>query len=309
MKFGIHNPSFVFPGSSSDRIFDDLKQKAQWAEAHGFTIFTVMDHLVQIPGVGEADEPFMESWTTLGALAASTQNIRLAPMVTSVSYRNPALLAKMATTVDIISHGRLTLSMGGGWYERDYQQYGYDFPPAPVRLRQLEEAVQIIRQMWTQPRTTFHGHYFHVDDVILEPKPVQKPHPPLLIGGGGEQVTLRLVARYADACNVSGDVAVVAHKLEVLRHHCEREGRDYDTIERTSLAHWLLARDESALKAKVERLRAVDPSRVTGLTVQQAIDLAGQYADLGVQTLIVYLYANDPESQELLASEILPKFA
>jgi len=249
MQFGIHNPSFIFPNGEA-HLFDDLSRKARWAEAHGFVWFDLMDHMIQIaPGVGEADDPFMEGWTTLAALAAVTQKIRLGTMVTSVSYRNPALLAKMAATVDVISRGRLTLSIGAGWYDAEYHQYGWDFPSAAVRIHQLEEAVQLIKAMWTQPRASFSGRYFHIQDAILEPKPLQKPHPPILIGGSGEQLTLRVVARHADACNLFGNPQEVAQKLEVLRRHCDHEGRDYDEIERTCLPTFLLARDETALKA------------------------------------------------------------
>lgn len=172
MQFGIRNPSFLFPKGEA-RIFDNLKRKAQWAEAHGFVWFDIMDHMIQIaPGAGEADDPFMESWTTLAMLAAVTEKIRLGTMITSVSYRKPALLAKMSATVDIISHGRLTLSIGAGWYEAEYRQYGWDFPPAAARIRQMEEAVQFIKTMWTQPRANFSRRYFQIRDAILEPKPL-----------------------------------------------------------------------------------------------------------------------------------------
>ena len=308
MKFGIHNPSFNFPNGEG-QIFDDLKRKAQWAEAHGFVWFDVMDHLIQIaPGVGQADDPFMEGWTTLAALAAVTDKIRLGPMVTSVSYRNPALLAKMVATVDIISHGRITLSIGAGWYEAEYQQYGYEFQPAAVRIQQMEEAVQLIKAMWAEPRANFSGKYFQVHDAILEPKPLQKPHPPILIGGNGEQLTLRAVARHADACNISGSPQVVAQKLEVLRRHCDHEKRDYDEIERTCLTTLVLARDETALKAKTGRLGAPDPSRGMSLTTAQAADLMAEYAKAGVQLCVCSIYKNDEETLELLA-ELIPQFA
>ena len=307
MKFGIHNPSFNFPNGNA-HIFDDLKRKAQWAEAHGFVWFDIMDHMIQIaPGVGEASDPFMEGWTTLSALAAVTEKIRLGTMVTSVSYRNPALLAKMAATVDIISHGRLTLSIGAGWYEDEYRQYGWDFPPAATRIHQLEEAVQLIKAMWTQPRANFSGRYFQVRDAILEPKPLQKPHPPILIGGSGEQLTLRVVARHADACNLFGNPQEVAQKLDVLRRHCDNEKRDFNEIERTCLPTFLLARDEVALKTKTERLGAPGTSRGFALTTAQAADLLSEYAKVGVQLSVCSIYKNDQETLELLA-EMIPQF-
>ncbi len=198
MKFGIHNPSWLF-GSDPGAIFDAVKAKALWAEEHGFTWFSVMDHLIQIANVGAPDEPFMEGWTILTALAAVTRRIRLATLVSSVHYRNPAHLAKIAAGVDQISRGRLTFGIGAGWFETEYRQYGWEFPPRPaVRIRQMEEAVRLVTALWTEKRTTFHGKYFHAEDAILEPKPVQKPHPPIMIGGGGEQLTLRAVARLAE---------------------------------------------------------------------------------------------------------------
>jgi F420-dependent oxidoreductase-like protein len=185
--------------------------------------------------VGAPDEPVLEGWTVLAGLAAVTGRIRLATLCTAVGYRNPAHLAKIAASVDLISRGRLTLGIGAGFFANEYKQYGWEFPPQPAtRIRQMEEAVQLILKMWTEPRTTFHGRYFHVEDAILEPKPVQKPRPPVMIAGGGEQMTLRAVARLADACNiVDGDVAEVRHKFDVLRRHCDAVGRDYDTIEKT----------------------------------------------------------------------------
>ena len=309
MRFGIHNPSWQFGPDARD-IFTGVTRKAQWAEAHGFAWFSVMDHLIQIPGVGAEDEPFMEGWTVLSALAAVTSRIRLATLVSSVAYRNPAHLAKIAAGVDLVSRGRLTLGIGAGWHEPEYRQYGWEFPPRPAgRIRMMEEAVRLIRTMWQEKRATFHGEYFHVRDAILEPKPVQEPHPPILIGGGGEQLTLRAVARVGNACNVFGDPDTVARKLDVLRRHCEREGRTYDEIERTSLTSVLLARDELALKAKRERLNAPDPFRGFAVTVPQAVELVGRYRDVGVQLFITGIYKNDPETLELLATEVMPHFA
>jgi len=309
MKFGIHNPSWLF-GSDPHEMFAALKEKAQWAETNGFSWFSLMDHLIQIPFVGAVDEPFMECWSTLSALAAVTEKIRLAPLVSSVAYRNPAHLAKIAAGVDIISGGRLTFGIGAGWYVTEYQQYGWEFPEKPaVRIAQMEEAIQVVHKMWSEPRATFHGKYFQINDAILEPKPVQKPHPPVMIGGSGEQLTLRAVARWADACNLFGDPAMVKHKLEVLRGHCDKEGRDFNTIERTNLTSFLVAKDEPALKAKKERMKLPDPFRGHAMTVSQAIDLVGAYQDVGTQMLIFSSYQNDVGTLELFAAEVMPKFA
>ena len=182
MKFGIHNPSWRFDADPAG-IFDAVKAKALWAEDHGFTWFSVMDHVIQIAMAGPPEEPFMEGWTILSALAAVTRRIRLATLVSSVHYRNPAHLAKIAAGVDQISRGRLTFGIGAGWFETEYRQYGWEFPPRPaMRIAQMEEAVRLILAMWSEKRTTFKGKYFQADNAILEPKPVQKPHPPLMTG-------------------------------------------------------------------------------------------------------------------------------
>jgi F420-dependent oxidoreductase-like protein len=309
MKFGIHNPSWLF-GTEPAGIFDAVKAKAQWAEEHGFTWFSVMDHLIQIANVGAPDEPFMESWTILTALAAVTERIRLATLVSSVHYRNPTHLAKIAAGVDQISRGRLTFGIGAGWFETEYRQYGWEFPPRPaVRIRQMEEAVQLIRALWTEKRTTFEGKYFHAQDAILEPKPVQQPHPPIMIGGGGEQLTLRVVARLGDACNVGGAPEVVRHKLEVLRRHCDAEHRNYDEIERTNIISFVLARDATGLAAKRRRLAVPEQFYGFAGTVSQVTDLIGKYRDAGVQLLISSAYKNDVETLELMAADVMPAFA
>jgi F420-dependent oxidoreductase-like protein len=307
MQFGIHNPSWLF-GPDPAEIFEAVKAKAQWAENNGFTWFSVMDHLIQIANVGAPDEPFMEGWTVLTALAATTRKIRLATLATSVAYRNPALLAKIAAGVQLISRGRLTFGFGAGWHEPEYRQYGWEFPPKPAtRIRQMEEAVRLIVALWTQERTTFHGRYFHTEDAILEPKPT--PRPRIMIAGGGEQLTLRAVARHAEACNVGGSPDMVKHKYDVLRQHCEAEQRDYATIERTNIMSFLLARDEASLAAKRERLAL--PANYYGFagTISQATDVIGHYQDAGVQLLISSAFKNDAETHALLASDVMPRFA
>lgn len=308
MKFGIHNPSWQF-GPDPYNAFEGVKAKAQWAENNGYSWFSVMDHLIQIPLVGEPDEPFMEGWTVLSALAAVTSKIRLATLVSSVAYRNPAHLAKIAAGVDLISKGRLTLGIGAGWHDEEYRQYGWEFPERPAtRIRQMEEAVRLILAMWAKKRTTFEGRYFHTKDAILEPKPVQKPHPPVMIAGGGEQMTLRVVAELGDACNVFGDPEEVKRKFAILREHCEAVGRPYSEIEKTIVISSLLARDEAALAAKRERLGIAEPVRGFAGTVAGMTDLVGRYRDAGVQLLISSAMKNDAETHELLASDVIPHF-
>jgi F420-dependent oxidoreductase-like protein len=244
-------------------VFKGVKRTAQWAEDCGFAWFSVMDHLIQVPFVGAPDEPFIESWTALAALAAVTERIRLAVLASSVAYRNPAHLAKIAAGIDLIGGGRLTFGIDAGWYEAEYQQYGWDFPAqTAMRIRQMEEAVRLIRAMWTEQRVSFGGKYFRAQDAILEPKPLQKPHPPILIAGGGEQLTLRAVARLGDACNVTGDPDEVERKLAILERHCGAEGRDYQTIERTSSIYLFLARNQAALSAKLSGMSISARARI-----------------------------------------------
>jgi F420-dependent oxidoreductase-like protein len=312
MKFGIHNSSWGRHSESAE-AFEAVKAKARWAEDHGFVWFSVMDHMIQIPRVGAPDEPVLEGWAVLAALSAVTSRIRLATLCTAVSYRNPAHLAKFAATVDLISRGRLTFGIGAGFFEDEYRQYGWEFPPAAAtRIRQMEEAIQLILKMWAEPRTTFHGRYYHVEDALLAPKPVQRPHPPVLIAGRGEQLTLRAVARLGDACNfVGSNIAEVQHKLSVLRAHCDTAGRNYGTIEKTHVQAWLLARTDAAVAAKRadhERRTAREPSPGFVGTVREAIDLIGQYQDAGIELLIIG-DRNDEESRELFAGEVLPHFA
>ena len=310
MKFGMHSPSWLDAPDPAE-AFEAVRAKARWAEDNGFVWFSVMDHMIQIPGVGAPDEPLLEGWTVLAGLAASTSRIRLATLCTAVGFRYPAHLAKIAASVDLISRGRLTLGIGAGFFEDEYRQYGWDFPPRPaIRIRQIEEAVELILKLWTEKRTTFRGRHFHVEDAILEPKPVRKPHPPVMIAGGGEQMTLRVVARLADACNlVRGDVADARNKLAVLRGHCDAIGRDYFEIEKTHVQAWILARDDAAAAAKRERLAARGPLPSFVGTVSEAIDLIGQYQDAGIDLLIHSDPRNDVESCELFVSDVMPNFA
>lgn len=308
MKFGIHHASWMGPADPAE-AFEAARAKAQWAEENGFAWFSVQDHMIQTPRAGAPDEPLLEGWAVLAALAATTHRIRLGMLATAVGFRNPAHLAKIASTVDLISRGRLTLGIGAGFYEEEYTQYGWTFPPqAATRIRQMEEAVELILKLWTEPRTSFHGRYFHVQDAILEPKPVQAPRPPVLIAGGGEQLTLRVVARLADACNFSGGApSEVRHKLDVLRGYCDAVGRDCDTIEKTFVRSWLLGRDDAAVAAKRDRLSARDPSYGFVGTVGEAVDLIGQYQAAGVRMIIIS-DRNDSETRSLFVSDVMPQF-
>src|SRR5256885_3406746 len=212
--------------------YETMTRVAQEAEALGYDSIWLFDHFHTVPV--PTQEVTFECWTSTAALARDTKRVRIGQLVTCNNYRNPALLAKMASTVDVLSHGRLIFGIGAGWHEHEYRAYGYDFPDAPERLRQLREAVQVILAMWTQEEAHFEGKYYQVRGAINQPKGVQQPHIPLLIGGGGEKVTLKLVAQYGDACNVFGDLETIKRKFAVLKAHCEAVGRDYESIHRTA---------------------------------------------------------------------------
>jgi len=245
------------------------------------------------------------------ALARDTKRVRIGQMVTCNGYRNPALLAKMASTVDVMSHGRLDFGIGAGWFQHEYLAYGYNYPDAPERLRYLREAVQVILAMWTQDEAVFEGKYYQVRGAINQPKGVQKPHIPLLIGGGGEKVTLKLVAQYADACNVGGgDIPTIRHKLDVIKMHCEQLGREYANIRRTTSTICVIGdSEETALASLSEQQRVLvsmmQASALIGTPGSMQKRLA-EYEDAGVQELILWFPdAAKLESLRLFAREFI----
>ena len=223
-KFGIQLPNFS--GHESADLFDHVAGLATKAEDTGFDSVWVMDHFFQLPPLGGPDQPMLEAYTLLGALAARTSRVQLGTLVTGVTYRNPAILAKIVTTLDVISRGRAILGIGGAWYDVEHQGLGVDYPRDGVRLDMLEEAVQVCRAMFTGDDVSFTGQHYRLDHARNLPRPVRAGGPKIMIGGGGEKRTLRLVARYADQCNVTGDVATLARKIAVLRGHCADAGRD-----------------------------------------------------------------------------------
>src|SRR2546428_2043100 len=234
--------------SDPSEAYETMMRVAQEADALGYHSIWLYDHFHTVPT--PMQEITFECWTSTAALARDTRRVRLGQMVTCNSYRNPALLAKMASTVDALSHGRLDFGIGAGWYEEEYVAYGYPFPGTHERLERLREAVEIILAMWTQKVANFEGSYYQVRGAINQPKGVQKPHIPLLIGGGGEKVTLRLVAQYANACNVFGDLETIKHKFAVLKAHCEAVGRDYESIHRTAGAFCCIGETDEQARAK-----------------------------------------------------------
>jgi len=310
VKFGLRNVSFVYP-SMSGSTWESTKAHALHAERDGFHSFWLMDHLAQLPSHGPEDQPFLDGWTTLPALAAVTHRIRLGVMVSPVAYRNPALLAKMAATVDHISGGRLVFGFGAGGYRPEYARYGFDFEEkASVRLEQMAEALRLIIALWTQPRATFQGKFFRIDDAILEPKPVQRPHPPILIGGAGPKITLRLVAELGDACNLWGPPEEFARERDILRRHCDAVGRDESTIEKTVYDLVICARNEAGVRAKTPRIlpQGREPWMALVGAPAQLVDILARYQKAGADHLCMDFAGNDLESYELFVSEVMRHF-
>ncbi|GAB3260392.1 TIGR03560 family F420-dependent LLM class oxidoreductase [Alteromonas gracilis] len=232
MDLGIHYSNFTHPDWQT-RLTERLRETARVADQGGVRQFTLMDHWFQMEMLGGPDEPMLEGYTALGYLAGITERMRLGLLVTGVTYRHPGLLAKIATTLDVLSGGRSILGLGAAWYDREHDGLGVPFPSTSERFEHLEDALRIVRQMFAGDRTAYHGTHHRLAEPVNVPPPVQSP-PPIMVGGGGERKTLRLVAEYADACNLfGGDVDEVRHKLDVLRGHCERLGTDYDAIEKT----------------------------------------------------------------------------
>ncbi|HEY4634115.1 MAG TPA: LLM class F420-dependent oxidoreductase [Candidatus Limnocylindrales bacterium] len=259
MRVGLQLPSFSFPGGAS-AIRPTLIAIAQCAEANGFASLWVMDHLFQLPedtGLGGPEEPMLEAYTTLGFLAAATDRIPLGPMVASAVYREPGLLVKAATTLDVLAGGRTYLGLGAAWYEREARGLGLPFPPRRERFEHLEDTLRVATAMWSGDRSPVHGTHHTLGEPISVPAPVSSPRPRILIGGGGERRTLRLVARYADACNILvPDPGESRHKLEVLRRHCEELGRDFGEIETTSLVETDLRPGRGSADTVIAALRA-----------------------------------------------------
>jgi len=240
--FGLHLPSYTFPDTPNEGLFDRLVEQARTAEEAGFSLVTVMDHLYQIGGIGPETDPMLEGWSTLAALARETTRVKLGTLVTGVTYRNPALLAKTATTLDVISGGRAILGLGAAWNEDEHLGYGFDFPPVRERMDRLDEALTIIRSMFTEERPTFSGRHYRVDRALNVPRPIQPRGPRVLVGGGGEQRTLRIAARHADMTHwFPLGLDVLRRKTELLERYCEEIGRNPSTIERTMAAPVIVA--------------------------------------------------------------------
>ncbi len=306
LQFGVSLPQgwTMDLASIKDAVeaYEAMTHVAQTADELGFASVWLVDHFHTVPQPSQ--QPTFECWTTTAALARDTKRVRIGQMVTCNAYRNPALLAKMASTVDVLSHGRLNFGIGAGWHEHEYCAYGYDYPDAPDRLRLLREAVQVILAMWTQEEAAFEGTYYHVRGAINQPKGVQKPHIPLLIAGGGEQVTLKLVAQYADACNIVGDLPTIQRKLAVLKQHCVAVGRDYNSIRRTAVCTCAIGETDEQAQAKFPAAWRDRPSFL-GALIGTPDTIRARLAELeaaGIQEVIFGF-------PDVLQPEILPFFA
>jgi F420-dependent oxidoreductase-like protein len=288
MKIGLQIPSFTWPGGAA-AIGPTLGRIARQADDVGFDSIWVMDHFFQIRGVGPAEDPMLEGWTTLGFLAAHTSRARLGLMVGGVHYRKPGLWVKAATTLDVLSGGRAWLGIGAAWNQEESEALGFPFPPLGERFEMLDETLQIAHQMFLGERGSegeFHGRQYHARRLMNSPQSISRPRVQIMIGGGGERKTLRIVAQYADATNVFGGPTAIHHKYEVLRQHCEEVGRDPNEIERSTLQGVNLAREAPA----------------------QIVDRFGELADAGAQHVIFSVHdVDDPAQIETIGRDLIPQ--
>ena len=285
MRLGVHVVAFGVPGGTA-ALAGTLAEVGRACDEAGVDTLSLMDHHFQLEFLGDATEPMLEGYTTLGFLAAHTSTVTVQLLMTGVTYRHPGLLAKIVATLDVLSGGRAALGLGAAWYEREHLAYGVPFPPLKERFDRLDEAVQVVRQMWSEDDGPFEGEHYRLAETICAPQPLHWV--PVMVGGNGERRTLRLVAAHADACNLvlggDGGPDLVRHKLEVLRRHCEAEGRDYESIEKTVLMLKPALADEDAFLAEVE-----------------------QYAALGVTEVDVMPDRHPVEFTERVAERILPR--
>jgi alkanesulfonate monooxygenase SsuD/methylene tetrahydromethanopterin reductase-like flavin-dependent oxidoreductase (luciferase family) len=335
MKFGLQHPNFSYDYSNQNtsRIIDTLSNLVAKAENKGFDSFWVMDHFHQISVCGKPEEPMLEGWTTISVLAGITTRIKLGTLVTGVIYRHPSVLAKIAATLDVLSKGRLFLGIGASWNEEESLAYGIgestnnnnnngnnkglsriSFPSTNERLLRLEEALQIIRKMWTEePSASFEGKYYQIHNAYCNPKPIQKPTPPILVGGSGEKRTLKIVAKYADACNLFGSAETVKKKLDILRAHCESVGRGYDSILKTKLGVVVIDNDGRKAKKRVQQAFMGMPEAqlrefATYGTPDEVLRQIREFEDAGIQYLIVDLEPQrEIEALEVFSDEIIKR--
>ncbi len=288
MKVGLQIPYFTWPGGPPE-LGSKLSEIAKTAEGAGFDSLWVMDHYFQIPGVGTPEMDMLEAYTTLGFIAGQTKRVSLGTLVTGVTYRHPGILAKQVTTLDVLSGGRAWLGIGAAWFEQEHVGLGVPFPALKERFQRLEEALQITKQMWTSDNNgAYEGKHYQLAQTLNVPQALSNPHPRIMIGGGGEKKTLKLVAKYADACNIFSMAGpeFVKLKLDVLREHCEREGRDYNEIEKTAYV-------------------IMNAGNAAGM-----IDTFGKLADVGIQTVMgAVANVETIEPLEIIGRDVIPQAA
>ncbi len=311
-RFGLQLPSFTFEGIPDARMFERIAETAIAAEESGFDSFWVMDHYHQIRNVGPPNDPMLEAYTLLGGVAARTSQIKLGAMVTGVTYRNPAFLAKVVTTLDIVSSGRAILGIGAAWNEEESRAYGYDWPPTAERFERLEDALQICRAMFTQEASTFLGRRHRIQGALNVPEPVQPGGPKILVGGGGERKTLRLTARYADLWNGFGDLDTIKRKLGVLAGHCRDVGRDPSEIVTTRLGTLIVAptkEEAERRRAAYQEARGVDDRMLRSILVWGDPEAVGDqvraFFDAGLDGLIFNMPVGSTPEDVVLAGRTL----
>jgi F420-dependent oxidoreductase-like protein len=322
MQFGLQHPNYNFDydGRDASQIIDSLKNLATRAEKFSFDSFWVMDHFHQIPILGTPDQPMLEGWTTISVLAGITTRIKLGTLVTGVLYRYPSVLAKIAATLDVLSKGRLFLGIGASYFEGESSAYRItssgSFPSNQERLLRLEEAIQIIRKMWSEePSASFNGTYYQINNAYCNPKPIQKPSPSILVGGSGERKTLKIVAKYADACNLFGSIETIKRKLDVLKEHCKSVGRDYDSILKTKLDLVVIDDSEEIARKRAQQFYKGIPEQQirdrefaiygTREDVSRQIELL---EEAGIQYLIVHFEpSRELEALDIFSDNIIKK--
>jgi len=293
MRLGLQVPNFTWPNGQS-QLGETFGEIAERADKAGLYSMWVMDHFFQIGNVGPPENEMLEGWTALAFAAGKTSRIKLGTLVTGVTYRYPGILVKTATTLDVLSQGRAYFGVGAAWNEEEHQGLGVPFPPVAERFERLEETLQIALQMWAGDDKPYQGKHYQLARPLNSPQSVQRPHPPILIGGSGERKTLRLVAQYGDACNLFARLGkqVLQHKLDILREHCQAVGRPYEQIEKTTLDSIKLTRD----------------GRDGSITPAAAVEFFAELASMGIDQAIFSLRnVSDPGVFDLLATEVIPQ--
>ena len=308
LHFGVTLPQIKRP-------WEDTKATAVELDRLGFHSVWFNDHLYGVP---MPQLPILEAWTALTAVGALTDKVELGTLVTPVGFRNPAMLAKMAATLDVITGGRVIVGLGSGWFQAEFAGYGLPFPPVKARLEQLDETAAILKALWTEPQPTFAGKHYTLDATYCEPKPVRKPHPPIMIGGGGEKVLLRLAARHADVWNnLAVNQQALAGKVGTLREHCAQVGRDPAEIRISQQCLVVIGENEADARAKSEKaamiygghMGAPGPLSIAG-TAEQCIDRINAHVALGCTMFVIEFFGRDPrEPARLFAERVMPAFA